>query len=1202
MGGTLRFSDDGPEVPADFVDALLAGDVIFLCGTGVSAPQMPDFPQLVEHTYRRLAVERTDSEQFSFDQGRFEEVLGSLSRRLSDPDELTRTVSDLLAVPDVPNLDQQRTILRLSRDLDNRISVVTTNFDTLLERAATTILPETPPRHISFAGQALPVPGSASFSGIIHIHGRLRDADLDLEASPLVLTSPDYGDAYMRSGWVARFLFDLARCKTIALVGYSANDAPVRYFLNVLEADRARFPDLKPVYAFDAYERDPEEASRGWGTLGVTPLPYCKQNPRTGAEDHFALWRDLDALADIVDHPKRSRQDRARNILERPATEADTDARRELLWLFAGNHGLWPVAIKTIVDSDWFSILDEDALWSREEATWVIAAWIAQSFEDRARLECACEWQRRLGRRFTEKVEQRLMYPDGLHETWLRVWRLFCLVDPVQSSEPVYAKKRLESGLVLDSDLKKGIRLLTPALTLSTMSERQNNNVSDQQPKLRDLVWVRMEVPDRYRAQDLIDILCALRDRTLRILDLATAHLRSALELESDLDLIVEDFDHNDSVVPSIEPHIQNEHRGGVNALVRLLVGTLSFDPPLDRQRIRQIVFGWKGLPERIGLRLCFHAMRDARYFSADEAMDALLVASPIDFWTIGREVSLLLRDRADATTSALLRQVEQRILRSGDDYWARYSIGPDEVDWRAQARDDEVWLRLNMLQKTGALSSIGSEELSKIMSRREYLERPVDDRDLFRTYVTPARFITGDPKPILEAADDDRLRIARELAQRPEFDQQRGWSAYCRTHPDGALDSLTKGELSRANADLWNNLLECLAHRSETGDAIRDELAIKAFDHLDGADSRILLPMASGLAALLLSESRPCIPNVEGWLDRLWDVLSTQQHVPLDLSTDIYEKAINATPGKIAETLLLEIDATRQKGLTPTSAQLRLLRNISNSDGTAGELGRAILVYHLAFVLAVDRSTAVDTLTARINGFSDEGKALRSVMLSYRSITPELTKLFRPAVLKGAVEANVTSLDGDATIAANVLRPALADVRGDTVYWGVTASDVTQVLRDTSLSVRNAALGVLAEWLEGEEEGAECAWRSTYGPFFSDVWPKEREYRHVSLTPEFIAIAVAAGAEFPASMRQLQPYMLPFDQGPGGLYSISSSQVPEMFPRDTLRLLSLVCSANGSGIFSGMAEILDRLIVSDPQIEVDRRLQWLEDRTERYE
>ena len=97
MDGTLRFSDDGPEFPGDFVDSLLAGDVIFLCGTSVSAPQMPDFPQLVESTYPRLAIERTDSEQFSFDQGRLEEVLGSLNRRLSDPDELTRGAFDLLA-------------------------------------------------------------------------------------------------------------------------------------------------------------------------------------------------------------------------------------------------------------------------------------------------------------------------------------------------------------------------------------------------------------------------------------------------------------------------------------------------------------------------------------------------------------------------------------------------------------------------------------------------------------------------------------------------------------------------------------------------------------------------------------------------------------------------------------------------------------------------------------------------------------------------------------------------------------------------------------------------------------------------------------------------------------------------------------------------------------------------------------------------
>ena len=455
---------------------------------GDQRPSDARLSKLVEHTYEKLAAERTDSERHSLDHGRFEEVLGSLSRRLSDPDALIRTVSDLLAVPDDPYLDQHRTILRLSRDLNNRISVVTTNFDTLLERAAATTLSETLLRHISFAGQALPVPGSASFSGIIHIHGRLQDAHLDLEK-----------------------------------------------------------------------ERDPEEASRGWGTLGVTPLPYCKLNPRTEAKDHFVLWRDLEALADVADHPKRSRQDRVRKILERPSTEADSDARRELLWLFAGNHGLWQVAIDTIVDSKWFLVLEDNSLWSREEATWVVS-------------------------------------------------------------------------------------------------------------------------------DELIEELCASTDRASRIADLATAQLQSALELEADISLIVDDYDHNDIAIPSIEPHQQNENHGGLNHLIRVLVHTLPSATTSNRDRSRNLATRWMGLPGRVGLRLCLHATRSTTLFHADEAIEALLALSDSDFWRIGREVALLLRDRSGAASPKTVRDVEERILKSGDVYYARYELEHDEIDWRPHA------------------------------------------------------------------------------------------------------------------------------------------------------------------------------------------------------------------------------------------------------------------------------------------------------------------------------------------------------------------------------------------------------------------------------------------------------------------------------------------------------------------------------------
>ena len=66
---SLRFSNDGPEFPNEFIDSLLTGEVVFLCGTGVSAPQMPGFRRLVERTYETLGVERTVSEQSAFEKG-----------------------------------------------------------------------------------------------------------------------------------------------------------------------------------------------------------------------------------------------------------------------------------------------------------------------------------------------------------------------------------------------------------------------------------------------------------------------------------------------------------------------------------------------------------------------------------------------------------------------------------------------------------------------------------------------------------------------------------------------------------------------------------------------------------------------------------------------------------------------------------------------------------------------------------------------------------------------------------------------------------------------------------------------------------------------------------------------------------------------------------------------------------------------------
>ena len=1159
---TLRLSSDGPEFPSELVDSLLAGEVVFLCGTGVSAPQMPGFRSLVERTYQTLAVEMSDSERDALGKGFFEEVLGSLSRRLSDPHAVTRTVSELLKVPEHPCLDQHRTILRLSRDLDNRITVVTTNFDTLLERAISETMPATRPGDISFAGQALPAPGSPSFSGIIHLHGCLVDHKLGLEHTPLVITSADYGDAYMRSGWASRFLFDLARCKAIVLLGYSAHDAPVRYFLNVLEADRTRFPDLNPVYAFSAYETDPEIATRSWDMLAVMPLPYSKINPEDGGHNHYPLWRDLAALADIVDRPKRSRQERARAILERPAAGANANSRRELAWLFGGRRDLWSVVLDTVSDSEWFKVFQDEDLWVAEDAIWVTAAWVARNFQDHNRFECACEWQRRLGRAFTQEIERRLLHAQGLDETWTRVWRLFCLVDPSQDHDMACyeTQQRLTSGVVLDSDLRRAVNLLAPRLLLSR-SYRELRDDSEPIERLRDIVRPRMTISSSHGVEDLIDSLCAMPDRASQILDLATAELRSALELEAELELIGEDHDINDSTVPSIESHAQNQFHEGVIFLVRLLAESVSQAATLDRDHARRVVASWETLPGRIGLRLCLHAMRSADLFDADEAMSSLLSISDTDFWLIRREIALLLKERTGTASPALVNQVEERIRESGDAYYDRFPIAPGEADWPAQAHDTAVWLRLTMLLDADVLSATGATDLSAITERREYLNRAVEDRDFFWAYGSEVRRIIGDPAPIIEASEDDRLQVALGLAQSPDLDLQEGWSEFCRSHRQGAFDSLCTEDVTPANGALWNQFLHGLVFGDEASKEIREDLSVGALEHLSRIDADELQPMISGLCDLIFFAPRKRVRDVDGWLVKLWKTIAKRPEEAIDFVGNLYESAIKFPAGKLSDTLLLEIETRTEEGDAPTEAQRKLIKDISECKGAAGQIGRAVLVRHLAFLLTIDQPYIDETLSPCINSADVEGAALRAVMLRYSAITPMVTRVFSQAVMKGVVRSEITDRFAATNIAANILRPALADLRGDTaVQWGLTATDVAEALRRAPQAIRCGALEVLARWLREDDAGVEEAFRLIVIPFFEKVWPKERDFRHASLTPHLIDLAVGSRNEFPTALKLMQPYISPYDRDHASLHAIVSSEAPERFPRETLELVWLVC------------------------------------------
>ena len=166
------------------------------------------------------------------------------------------------------------------------MSIVTTNFDRLLEKAGARLRP----RPTSYSLDGIPRPTQRpEFSGVFHIHGVLpRD---DRQASDLVITDQDFGDFYLRRRVVPDFVYDAARLYHLVLVGYSANDPPMRYLLNAVAADGFHFGDINERFVFVGQESpDPVELAE-WRARGITPVPYDRDN------GHEQLLKSLQAWA-----------------------------------------------------------------------------------------------------------------------------------------------------------------------------------------------------------------------------------------------------------------------------------------------------------------------------------------------------------------------------------------------------------------------------------------------------------------------------------------------------------------------------------------------------------------------------------------------------------------------------------------------------------------------------------------------------------------------------------------------------------------------------------------------------------------------------------------------------------------------------------------------------------------------------------------
>ncbi len=292
----MQFVANGPDIPDSLLQAHEEGRVVFFCGAGISYPAgLPGFRGLVDEIYRLVGTTPNAIEKEAYERSQFDATLDLLERRLP---RQRLDVRMALVEALQPNLrrkgatDTHAALLQLGRGRDKALRLVTTNFDHVFRRVAS----RDKQRINAYAAPMLPIPKNSRWNGLVYLHGLLPEDGDASELNRLVVTSGDFGLAYLTERWAARFVSELFRNYVVCFVGYSINDPVLRYMMDALAADRMLGEITPEAYALGDCEPGQEsQKTVEWEAKGVSPILY---GVPIGSHDHSALHRTLKAWAE----------------------------------------------------------------------------------------------------------------------------------------------------------------------------------------------------------------------------------------------------------------------------------------------------------------------------------------------------------------------------------------------------------------------------------------------------------------------------------------------------------------------------------------------------------------------------------------------------------------------------------------------------------------------------------------------------------------------------------------------------------------------------------------------------------------------------------------------------------------------------------------------------------------------------------------
>ncbi len=1154
----------GPDIPESLLQAHEDGRIIFFCGAGISLPAgLPDYRELVDGVFSALHEVPDAVELGALQDTQFDRVLGHLESRLKDGRRRVREVLPDLLRSEAPDLTTHSALLNLGTSrMDGSVRIVTTNFDLLFERAGASQ---------AYCAPMLPVPKNSRWHGVVHLHGRLPRGENESELDNLVLSSGDFGLAYLTEGWAARFLSELFRNYSVCFVGYSLGDHVLRYVVDALAADRQRGEETREVYAFaEATAAD----GNIWKGNGANVIHYNGQN------GHAALHQTLVRWADVY----RQRAFGKVAIINQHARAHPTESTVEddfvsrVLWALADPGGLPAEQFEKLgkaASLGWLAPLgrgddpllrpdDLAAARPRTATAFHLIRWLCSHWPDPEAFLWAARCPAPFHDRFAHGIREMLKRePAGPLRT---AWGLL-LSGRVAARWPegdVYGWLEAFNIDGLSAANRLALReLLAPLLLVQ--ASRQPAELADSGPASRVAELFTCEVV--FGCRDALTLFGTIvnaevwRQSLPGLLPEFQVAVRDALDLLRAIGSADDMYDHTIWSLPSISPHGQNRGFTQWTWLIERLrdawVATLNQDP----ERARSAAVSWWSEPYPLFKRLALFAATHPGVDKAVRWLDEVLANDAWWLWSteVKREMLRALVELAPQLGRSDFQRLGAAIVAGPPRRMFKDELTPEQ--W-ADVRDRSIWLRLAELESAGVqLSELVGDTLRQLRRAHPTWQLEPDESDEFSHWIASStdpgyvsKFVRREvPRQWRALADWLQQPLAAELSWLPHDDSE--WGQRCRLNMAVAARALeAAGEEGVWPADRWASALQ---------EWSSDELARRSWclvaPVFRSMPDGTLLEIAHPLAWWLRSVAKELDAKLAEppFLELCYKVLAL---LPGDrkIGVDAVEQAMNSVAGLVAEAVLRRwFIRNPQAGqllpaeLRPTFTSLCDLRRRELREA------RVVLAAHGVSFFRADPVWFRESLMPAFDWNTPEEarSAWGGFIYSGQLFIPLLAEL-GPQFLETAghcEELGQWSARYAMLLTYAVLEPAQP----------FAVREKQEAFRRLPPHSLVESASTLVGTLNAAGDGRAAYWKERIAPLIAQVWPNPTA-TDPRLAMQFALLAIAAGPEFPTAVEALRDWLGPVENGWGVPHALRESRLCGSAPVAALQLLARTITVPG--------------------------------------